>query len=69
MRWVDEVVFDAPVELNEEFLKRHRIDYVAIEEGASVDPTVSKAQLTGYDRMKGLGASFLSVLVNILTGS
>lgn len=34
-RWVDEVVPDAPWALDEEHLKRFRIDYVAVEEGST----------------------------------
>lgn len=60
VRWVDEIVSEAPVELSDAFLKQHRVDYVAIEEGSSVDPAISKAQLVGYDRVKGLGAWFMS---------
>lgn len=55
IRWVDEIVFDAPVVLSEDFLTRHKIDYVAIEEGASVDPGVSKGRLSGYDLVKSIG--------------
>ncbi|KAL5478684.1 hypothetical protein ACEPAI_1961 [Sanghuangporus weigelae] len=55
IRWVDEVIFDAPVVLSESFLSRHRIDYVAVEEGSSVDPAISKARLTGYDLVKSIG--------------
>ena len=55
VRWVDEVVFDAPVVLSEDFLARHKIDYVAVEEGTSVDPAISKARLAGYDLVKSIG--------------
>ena len=55
VRWIDEVVFDAPVVLSEDFLDRHKIDYVAIEEGTSVDPEVSKERLSGYDLVKSIG--------------
>jgi len=34
-RWVDEVVPDAPWALDEEYLKRFRVDYVAVEEGST----------------------------------
>jgi len=54
-RWVDEVVSDAPWALDEEYLKRHRIDYVAVEEGSTVDPTWDKIRLKGYDVLKGAG--------------
>ncbi|THH08766.1 hypothetical protein EW145_g2482 [Phellinidium pouzarii] len=55
VRWVDEVLLDAPVVLDETFLHRNRIDYVAVEEGSSVDPAVSKARLAGYDLVKSIG--------------
>ena len=34
-RWVDEVVPDAPWALDEEYLKRFKVDYVAVEEGST----------------------------------
>jgi glycerol-3-phosphate cytidylyltransferase-like family protein len=34
-RWVDEVVPDAPWALDEEYLQRHKVDYVAVEEGST----------------------------------
>jgi hypothetical protein len=34
-RWVDEVVPDAPWALDEEYLGRLKIDYVAVEEGST----------------------------------
>lgn len=34
-RWVDEVVPDAPWALDEDYLKRRKIDYVAVEEGST----------------------------------
>ncbi|KAF9782473.1 hypothetical protein BJ322DRAFT_1144235 [Thelephora terrestris] len=54
-RWVDEVVPDAPWALDEEYLKRYNIDYVAVEEGSTVDPTWDKTRLKGYDVLKGAG--------------
>ncbi|KAH0582878.1 Choline-phosphate cytidylyltransferase B [Termitomyces sp. J132] len=51
-RWVDEVITDAPYVLNLDFIDRHRIDYVSLEEGTSVDPGCDKARLKGYDAMK-----------------
>lgn len=55
LRYVDEILPDAPVVLSEDFLTRHRIDYVALEEGSSVDPAISKARLAGYDLVKSIG--------------
>jgi choline-phosphate cytidylyltransferase len=54
-RWVDEVVTDAPWVLDEQFALHHRIDYVALDEGTSVDPKCDKIRLGGYDSMKKLG--------------
>ncbi|KAJ7334066.1 cholinephosphate cytidylyltransferase [Mycena albidolilacea] len=51
-RWVDEVVAGAPCTLDPEFLVRHKIDYVAIEAGATVDPSYDKLRLKGYDELK-----------------
>ncbi|KAG6886208.1 hypothetical protein C0993_010770 [Termitomyces sp. T159_Od127] len=53
-RWVDEVITDAPYVLKPEFIERHRIDYVSLEDGTSVDPGCDKARLKGYDVMKEL---------------
>ncbi|KAI0792086.1 hypothetical protein C8Q75DRAFT_618955 [Abortiporus biennis] len=53
-RWVDEVIPDAPWIIDEAFLKARRIDYVAIDEGTSVDPTCDKERVKGYDLVKGL---------------
>ena len=53
-RWVDEVVEDAPWRIDEAFLSAHRIDYVAIDEGASIDPAYNKERVKGYDLVKGL---------------
>lgn len=53
-RWVDEVMTDAPWELDPGFIDDNRIDYVALDEGTSVDPGCDKARLKGYDNMKSL---------------
>ncbi|KII87425.1 hypothetical protein PLICRDRAFT_163538 [Plicaturopsis crispa FD-325 SS-3] len=54
-RWVDEVIQDAPWTLDEQFIQRRRIDYVAVDEGASVDPSCGKCRVQGYDAIKRLG--------------
>lgn len=54
-RWVDEVIVDAPRSLTDHFLRLWNVDYVAIEEGSSVDPECDRERLRGYDRMKELG--------------
>ena len=56
-RWVDEVVPEAPWRLDEVFLRARRIDYVAIDEGASVNPTYGKERVKGYDVVKSLSGS------------
>ena len=66
IRWFDEVIFDAPVVLNEDFIRRNRIDFVAIEEGSSVDPLIGKERLRGYDLVKSLGENDLpTVLIHV----
>ncbi|KZT27876.1 Nucleotidylyl transferase [Neolentinus lepideus HHB14362 ss-1] len=54
-RWVDEVSPEAPWVVTEEFLREQRIDYVALDEGTSIDPDVDRARLQGYDVLKSLG--------------
>ncbi|KAK7686428.1 hypothetical protein QCA50_010652 [Cerrena zonata] len=51
-RWVDEVVPDAPWKLDEAFVRSRHIDYVAIDEGTSIDPSFDKERLKGYDYVK-----------------
>ena len=53
-RWVDEVVPEAPWRLDEVFIRARRIDYVAIDEGASVNPAYEKERVRGYDTVKRL---------------
>ena len=36
---MDEVIPDAPWKLDEAFVRSRRIDYVAIDEGTSIDPS------------------------------
>lgn len=54
-RWVDEVITDVPWEVSDTFLLQRRIDYIAIDEGTSVDPNCDKARVKGYDEIKRLG--------------
>ncbi|KAJ3713014.1 cholinephosphate cytidylyltransferase [Lentinula guzmanii] len=54
-RWVDEVFPDAPWQIDEQFLRERHIDYIVVEEGATVDPTCDKVRLRGYDAMKRVG--------------
>ncbi|KAG8220916.1 hypothetical protein J3R82DRAFT_2419 [Butyriboletus roseoflavus] len=57
-RWVDEIVPDAVWTLTDAFLGAKRIDYVALEEGSSVNPEFDKTRLKGYDHLKKLGMFF-----------
>jgi len=59
-RWVDEVISNAPCTLGAPFLLRHKIDYVAIEEGATVDPAYDKLRVKGYDDLKRNGTVILT---------
>lgn len=57
-RWVNEVIKDAPWEVTPQFLKDRRINFVAIDEGTSVDPACDKARIKAYDELKKHGAVF-----------
>jgi choline-phosphate cytidylyltransferase len=57
-RWVDEVVPDAPWKIDEAFLNAMRVEFVAIDEGVSIDPAYEKERVKGYDLVKSLRASF-----------
>ncbi|KAG1746667.1 uncharacterized protein EDB91DRAFT_107590 [Suillus paluster] len=57
-RWVDEVLPDAPWTVNDRFIIDKRIDYLALEEGSSVNPEFDKERLKGYDAVKRLGRVF-----------
>lgn len=60
-RWVDEVISEVPWQLDETFASDKKIDYVAIDEGITVDPRCDKLRVRGYDKMKGLGMSLHQV--------
>ena len=51
---MDEVVPDAPWKLDDAFLNAMRIDYVAIDEGVSINPAYDKERVKGYDLVKSL---------------
>ncbi|KAI0717341.1 hypothetical protein C8Q72DRAFT_866847 [Fomitopsis betulina] len=68
-RWVDEVVPDAPWTIDEQFLRVKKIDYVAIDEGSSVNPACDKERLRGYDLVKSLRKSIPTRRTNTLTGA
>lgn len=58
-RWVDEVVSDAPWVINQAFLDKHRIDYVAHDE----DPYAgSDGSADVYDYVKKTGKGLLFCL-------
>lgn len=52
-KWVDEVIEDAPWEVDAEFMKQHRIDYVAHDE----EPYVSASSDDVYAYVKSIGDS------------
>lgn len=54
-RWVDEVIPDAPWAVDDQFILCWRINYIALDEGTSVNPECDKVRLKGYDNMKMLG--------------
>jgi choline-phosphate cytidylyltransferase len=54
-RWADELVADAPWVVTEDFVTKRKIDYIAVEVGASVDPGYDKLRVYGYDAMKRQG--------------
>ena len=63
-RWVNEVTKDAPWELSMQFIKEKGIDYVAVDEGSSVDPNYDIARVRGYDELKkqGIICPFISFI-------
>ena len=54
-RWVDDVIPDAPWAVDDQFMLQRRFDYLALEEGMSVDPACDKFRLKGYDTLKKVG--------------
>ncbi|KAF8909371.1 cholinephosphate cytidylyltransferase [Gymnopilus junonius] len=54
-RWTDEVLEDVPWELTLQFLNEKTIDFVAIDEGTSIDPSFAKARVVAYDELKKHG--------------
>ncbi|KAK7060907.1 hypothetical protein VNI00_000640 [Paramarasmius palmivorus] len=59
-RWVDEVLPDAPWQIEEGFTREWRVDYVVFDEGATVSPAYDKVRVKGYDTMKRLGKVILT---------
>jgi len=54
-RWVDEVIPDAPWTVDDQFMLQGKFDYLALDEGMSVDPACDKFRLKGYDALKKIG--------------
>jgi choline-phosphate cytidylyltransferase len=50
-RWVDEVAYDRPWTLDEAFMKKHQIDYVAHDEELTLDANGNDA----YEFLKRTG--------------
>ncbi|KIY65088.1 hypothetical protein CYLTODRAFT_424661 [Cylindrobasidium torrendii FP15055 ss-10] len=66
-RWVDEVITDAPWRIDDAFLSRRRIDYVAFDEGATVDPKYDLVRVKGFDDIKRSGKVIVTRKTNGLT--
>lgn len=54
-RWVDEILPEAPWAVDDQFVLQRRFDYIALDEGMSVDPACDKLRLKGYDTLKRIG--------------
>ncbi|KAF5388686.1 hypothetical protein D9757_004753 [Collybiopsis confluens] len=54
-RWVDQVLPDAPWQIDQPFLRERNIDYIVIDEGTTIDPMCDKVRLKGYDDIKRIG--------------
>ncbi|PPQ75202.1 hypothetical protein CVT24_010118 [Panaeolus cyanescens] len=50
-RWVNEILISPPWELSLTFLEEQSIDFVAIDEGTSLDPTCDMRRVKGYDEL------------------
>lgn len=68
-RWVDEVLYDGPWTVNDRFIMDKRIDYLALEEGSSVNPEFDKERLKGYDTVKRLGRVLPTRMTSGLTAA
>ena len=55
-RWVDEIISDAPWTVDDQFIHDRKFDFMALDEGMSVDPACDKFRLKGYDGLKKIGA-------------
>jgi len=54
-RWVDEIIPDAPWTVDDQFIHDRKFDYMALDEGMSVNPACDKFRLKGYDNLKKIG--------------
>lgn len=54
-RWVDEIISDAPWTVDDQFILDRKFDYMALDEGMSVNPECDKFRLKGYDALKKIG--------------
>ena len=52
---MDEVISDAPWTVDDQFIFQRKFDYMALDEGMSVDPACDKFRLKGYDALKKIG--------------
>lgn len=46
---------DAPWAVDDQFFLVQKLDYLALAEGTSVDPSCDKFQLKGYDTLRRIG--------------
>lgn len=53
---MDEIIPDTPWAVDDQFVLQRRFDYIALDEGMSVDPACDKLRLKGYDAMKRIGS-------------
>lgn len=65
-RWVDEIIPEAPWAVDDQFVLHRRFDYIALDEGMSVDPACDKLRLQGYDALKRIGTFIVSAPKRIL---
>lgn len=52
---MDEVIPDAPWTVDDQFMLQRKFDYLALDDGMSVDPACDKFRLKGYDSLKKIG--------------
>lgn len=68
------MIADAPWTVNDQFFFDQKFDYLALDEGTSVDPACDKFRLKGYDALKKIGEyisvddAFLTLILSISQG-